>query len=339
MSFRIAVAGATGSIGREMLSILAEHDVPASDVVALASAASKGIEASYGEDDLLAVQSLESFDFSTVNVVLFATDAATAGRNAPRAAEAGCVAIDITSQFHMEPGVPLVVPEVNPDALARYEKKRIIASPRAATIHLALCLKPLNDAARVRRVVVSTYQSTAIAGKAGMDELFRQTRGIYVNEPPADSKEVFPKQIAFNVIPQVEAFQKDGATKEEWAIAAELRKVVDPDMQVHANCAIVPSFIGSGYFVTLETETPLVEQEVRALLKEAPGVSVVDHRTEEGYVTPAEVPGEDPIFVSRIRRDTTVENGLSFWIAADSLRKGTALNAVQIAELLRDAYL
>ncbi len=339
MSFRIAVAGATGNIGREMLSILAEHEIPVGDVVALASTASKGVKVSYGEDDLLAVQNLEQFDFSGTSVVLFATDAKTAARQAPRAAAAGCVAIDITSQFHMEPGVPLVVPEVNPDALARYEKKLIVASPRAASIHLALCLKPLHDAAYVRRVVVSTYQSTALAGQAGMDELFRQTRGVYVNESPADTQEAFPKQIAFNVIPQVNAFQKDGSTHEEWAIAVELRKLIDPDLKVHANCAIVPSFIGNGYYVTLETESPLSEHEVREILKNAPGVSVVDHRAEEGYVTPAEVPGEDPIFVSRVRKDETVENGLSFWVAADALRKGTALNAVQIAEMLRDSYL
>lgn len=339
MSFRIAVAGATGAIGREVLSVLAEHGVPVDDVVALASSASKGVEASYGEDDLLTVQVLEGFDFSSVDVVVFATDKQIVARNAPKVVEAGCVVVDVSDQFHMEPGVPLVVPEVNPDALSWYEKKHIVVSPRAATTHLALCLGPLHQRAGVRRATVATYQASSVAGKGGMDELFRQTRGIYVNEPPADSKEIFSKQIAFNVIPQVDSFMDDGATREEWAIAAELRKVIDPDLAVHVSCAVVPSFIGSGYFVTAQLDDPLSVQDVRTLLKDAPGVSVVDHHVEEGYVTPAEVSGEDPVFISRVRRDETVENGISFWVAGDSLRKGTALNVVQIVELLRDSYI
>lgn len=339
MGFRIAVAGATGHIGREVLSVLAEHEIPAADVTALASAASIGMEASYGEDDLLKVHTLDSASFQGIAVALFATDAKTVAKYAPKAAAAGCVVIDLSGHYHMEPGVPLIVPEVNEDALGAYEKKYIVANPRALTILLALCLKPLHDAAIIKRVVVSTYQAASAQGKAGMDELFRQTRGIYVNEPPADTKEVFTKQIAFNVIPQVDAFQDDGATREEWALAAEIRKVVSPDIAVQATCCYVPVFIGYGMAVTIETENPLSDKQARELLKAADGVSVVDHRVEEGYVTPAEVPGEDPIFVSRIRKDPTVENGLSFWCAGDNLRKGAALNAVQILEALRDDFL
>lgn len=339
MEFRIAVAGASGHIGHEVLNVLCEHEVPFSDVTALASSASKGMEVSYGEDDLLKVHSLEAFDFKGTDVVFFATDAKTAAKYAPKATAAGCTVIDLSGQFHMEPGVPLVVPEVNGDSLADYQKKHIIANPRAVSILLALCLKPLHEAAVIKRVVVATYQAASAQGKAGMDELFRQTRGVYVNESPADSKEVYPKQVAFNVIPQIDNFQDDGSTREEWALAAEIRKIVSPDIAVQATCCTVPVFIGYGMAVTIETENPLSDKQARDLLRQAPGLSVVDHRVEEGYVTPAEVPGEDPVFVSRIRRDPTVENGLAFWCAGDNLRKGAALNAVQIALTLRDEYI
>lgn len=339
MGLRIAVAGATGHIGRELLTVLSEHEVPVSDVTVLASTASKGVEVSYGEDDVAKVVSLDSFDFKDCCVALFATDGKTVAKYAPKAVAAGCVVVDLSGHYHMEPSVPLVVPEVNDAALGAYEKKFIVANPRATSILLSLCLKPLNDIAPIKRVVVSTYQAASAQGKAGMDELFRQTRGIYVNEPPADSKEVFPKQIAFNVIPQVEPFQDDGSTLEEWALAAEVRKIVSPDIALQATCCYVPVFIGYGMAVTIETEAPLSEKDAREALRQAPGVTVIDHRVEEGYVTPAEVPGEDPVFVSRIRRDATVEHGLSFWCAGDNLRKGAALNAVQIALALRDDYL
>jgi len=337
MSFKVAVVGATGNVGREMLSILAERGVPASDVVAVASERSVGVEVSYGEDDVLKVEDLDKYDFRGVDIALFSPGAKVSAVHAPRAAKAGAVVIDNTSQFRMEPDVPLVVPEVNPEAIAHYEKRGIIANPNCSTIQMVVALKPLHDLAKIKRVVVATYQSVSGAGREAMDELFTQTRGIYVNEPP--KKEHFTKQIAFNVIPHIDVFMEDGSTKEEWKMAVETRKILDPGIAVHATCVRVPVFIGHAEAVNVEFERPITVEEARAALKKFPGVSVVDHRVDEGYVTPQESAGEDPVFVSRIRRDPTVPHGLSLWVVADNLRKGAALNAIQIADILMRDHL
>jgi aspartate-semialdehyde dehydrogenase len=337
MGYRVAVVGATGNVGREMLTTLSERDFPADDVVVLASSRSIGKEVSFGEDDILKVQGLDTFDFRGIDIVLSSPGAKVSAIFAPRATKAGAVVIDNTSCFRMEPDVPLVVPEVNPQAIAQCTKRGIIANPNCSTIQMVVALKPLHDAARIKRVVVATYQSVSGAGRASMDELFNQTRAIYVND--AVQPEHFTKQIAFNVIPHCDVFMDDGATKEEWKMAAETRKILDPDIAVTATCVRVPVFIGHGEAINVEFERPLSEEDARAILRRAPGITVVDHRADEGYVTPAEAAGEDPVYVSRIRRDLTVAHGLNLWVVADNLRKGAALNAVQIAELLvRDHF-
>ena len=332
MTPKVAVVGATGNVGREMLSILAERGFPVRDVTAVASERSIGVEVSYGEDDVLRVEDLDHFDFTGIDIALFSPGARVSAVHAPRAVEEGAVVIDNTSQFRMEPDVPLVVPEVNPGAIAQYKKRGIIANPNCSTIQMVVALKPLHDLARVRRVVVATYQSVSGAGREAMDELFNQTRAIYVND--AITKEQFTKQIAFNCIPHIDIFMEDGSTKEEWKMAVETRKILDPEIAVQATCVRVPVFIGHAEAVTVEFERPISVADARTALKNMPGVSVVDHRVDEGYVTPQEAAGEDPVFVSRIRKDPTVRNGLSMWVVADNLRKGAALNAVQIAEIL-----
>ena len=337
MGFKVAVVGATGVVGHEMLSILAEREFPADEVFAVASERSAGAEVSFGEDAVLKVRDLDQFDFKGVDIALFSPGAKVSAVHAPRAAKAGAVVIDNTSQFRMDPDVPLVVAEVNPAAIAQYKKRGIIANPNCSTMQLVVALKPLHDRARIKRVVVATYQSVSGAGRDAMDELFNQTRSVYVNDPI--KKEQFTKQIAFNVIPHIDVFMEDGATKEEWKIAVETRKILDPDIAVSATCVRVPVFIGHAEAVNVEFEEPLGEDEARKLLKAAPGVSVVDHRVDEGYVTPQESAGEDPVYVSRIRKDPTVPNGLNLWIVADNLRKGAALNAVQIAQILARDYL
>jgi aspartate-semialdehyde dehydrogenase len=337
MGYRVAVVGATGNVGREILTTLAERDFPADDVVALASSRSIGRVVSFGEDDVLKVEGLDTYDFRGIDIVLSSPGAKVSAEFAPRAAKAGAVVIDNTSRFRMEPDVPLVVPEVNPQAIGQFSKRGIIANPNCSTIQMVVALKPLHDLARIKRVVVATYQSVSGAGRASMDELFNQTRAIYVNDPM--KPEHFTKQIAFNVIPHCDIFLDDGSTKEEWKMAVETRKILDPDIAVTATCVRVPVFIGHGEAVNVEFERPLGEEEARAALRRAPGVTVVDHRADEGYVTPAEAAGEDPVYVSRIRRDPTVPHGLSMWIVADNLRKGAALNAVQIAEVLVKEHL
>jgi len=337
MGYKVAVAGATGAVGREILTTLVERDFPADDVVALASERSAGIEVSFGEDDVLKVQDLSSFDFKGTDIVLSSPGAKVSAEQMPRAARAGAVVIDNTSQFRMDPDVPLIVPEVNPDDIAGYTRRHIIANPNCSTIQMVLALKPLHELARIRRVVVATYQSTSGAGKDAMDELFNQTRGIFVNEPIRP--EQFPKQIAFNVIPQIDVFMEDGSTKEEWKMVVETKKILDSAILVSATCVRVPVFIGHAEAVNLEFENPIDEDEARQALRNQPGVTVIDRRVEEGYVTPAECAGEDAVFVSRIRSDPTVENGLSLWVVSDNLRKGAALNAVQIAEKLTSDYL
>ncbi|MGD9614657.1 MAG: aspartate-semialdehyde dehydrogenase [Alphaproteobacteria bacterium] len=337
MGFKVAVVGATGNVGREILTTLAERNFPADEVVALASSASIGKEVSFGEDEILAVQALDAFDFKGTDIVLSSPGGKVSAAFAPRAAKAGAVVIDNTSHWRMDPDVPLVVPEVNPEAIAQYEKRGIIANPNCSTIQMVVALKPLHDLARIKRVVVATYQSVSGAGRAAMDELFSQTRAIYVNDPVKPER--LTKQIAFNLIPHIDIFMEDGSTKEEWKMAVETRKILDPDIAVTATCVRVPVFIGHAEAVTVEFERPLSEDRARDALREAPGIVVVDHRADEGYVTPAEAAGEDAVYVSRIRRDPTVPHGLNLWVVADNLRKGAALNAVQIAEILAADYL
>ncbi|HTU56573.1 MAG TPA: aspartate-semialdehyde dehydrogenase [Acetobacteraceae bacterium] len=332
MVYRVAVVGATGAVGREMLKILAERRFPVSEVAAVASGRSTGMEVSFGDKEILKVQPLEKFDFDGFDIGLFSPGAAVSAVHAPRAAAAGCIVIDNTSQFRMEPDVPLVVPEVNAEALAKFSRRNIIANPNCSTIQMVVALKPLHDRFGVRRVVVSTYQSVSGAGKEGMDELFQHTKSAYVHE--SEKPQQFTKEIAFNVIPHIDHFMDDGATKEEWKMAVETRKILDPDIAVIASCVRVPVFIGHGEAVHVEFASPVSVPEARAALRAAPGVTLVDAREDGGYVTPLESAGEDAVFVSRVRKDPTVANGLAFWCVSDNLRKGAALNAVQIAETL-----
>src|SRR5438128_1079610 len=311
MGFSVAVVGATGNVGREILATLAERDFPADDVVALASSGSVGREVSFGEDDILQVQSLDTFDFRGIDIVLSSPGSKISAAFAPRATKAGAIVIDNTSCFRMEPDVPLVVPEVNPEAIAQYQKRGIIANPNCSTIQMVVALKPLHDLARIKRVVVSTYQSVSGAGRAAMDELFSQTRAIYVNDPI--KPELLTKQIAFNVIPHIAEFMEDGSTREEWKMAVETRKILDPDIAVIATCVRVPVFIGHAEAVTVEFARPITVERARGALRGAPGITVLDQRTDEGYATPVEAAGEDDVYVSRIRRDPTVPNGLNFW--------------------------
>jgi aspartate-semialdehyde dehydrogenase len=337
MGYKVAVVGATGNVGREMLQTLAERAFPIDEVVALASSRSAGREVSFGKDKMLKVKALDDFDFSDTQIVLSSPGAKTAAAFAPRATKAGAVVIDNSSYFRMDEDVPLVVPEVNPEAIAGYTARHIIANPNCSTIQMVVALKPLHDLAPIRRVVVATYQSTSGAGREAMDELFNQTRAIYRNS--SVEKAFFTKQIAFNVIPHIDIFMENGDTKEEWKMVVETKKIMGPRIEVSATCVRVPVFIGHGEAVHVEFEKPLPEDEAREALKAAPGISVVDHRTDEGYVTPEECAGEDPIYVSRIRTDASVEHGLAMWVVTDNLRKGAALNAVQIAEVLAAEYL
>ncbi|HLI10444.1 MAG TPA: aspartate-semialdehyde dehydrogenase [Alphaproteobacteria bacterium] len=337
MGYRVAVVGATGNVGREMLQTLAERGFPADEVVALASERSVGKQVSFGEESTLKVRDLATFDFKGIDIVLSSPGAKVSAVHSPRAAKAGAVVIDNTSHFRMEPDIPLVVPEVNAQAIKGYSKRNIIANPNCSTIQMVVALKPLHDLAKIQRVVVATYQSVSGAGKEAMDELFEQTRGIYVGDQPERKK--FTKQIAFNVIPHIDVFMPDGATKEEWKMVVETKKILDPDIAVSATCVRVPVFIGHAEAVNVEFTKPISVEDAREALKAAPGLSVVDYRVDEGYVTPAEAAGEDPVYVSRIRQDPTVKNGLSFWVVADNLRKGAALNAVQIAEELVKSHM
>jgi aspartate-semialdehyde dehydrogenase len=331
MGYRVAVVGATGNVGREMMNILEERTFPVDEIHAVASSRSVGSEVAFG-DRHLKCKALEHFDFSTVDIALFSAGGDVSREWAPKAGAAGCVVIDNSSAFRMDPDVPLVVPEVNADAIAGYGKKNIIANPNCSTAQLVVALKPLHDAWKIRRVVVSTYQSTSGAGKEAMDELFVQTKGIYVNDPPTPQK--FTKQIAFNVIPHIDVFMEDGYTKEEWKMVAETKKILDPAILLTATCVRVPTFVGHAEAVNIEFENDIDEDEARELLREAPGCMVVDKREDGGYVTPVECVGDFATFISRIRIDPTIENGLNIWVVSDNLRKGAALNAVQIAEIL-----
>ena len=336
---KVAVVGATGNVGREMLQTLAERNFPVDEVYALASSKSVGKEVSFGEEKVLKVQNLADFDFHGVDIALMSAGGGVSEKFAPKIAKAGCIVIDNSSQWRMDPDVPLVVPEVNPEAIAGYKKKNIIANPNCSTIQMVVPLAALHKAFHIERVVVSTYQSVSGAGKEAMDELFNQTRGIFMNQMPSENQKKFTKQIAFNVIPHIDVFLDDGSTKEEWKMTAETKKILDPKIKVHANCARVPVFVGHAEYVNIETTDEISDTDATEILRETPGVIVIDSRENGGYPTPAEVAGEGEVYVSRIRSDATVDNGLSFWCVADNLRKGAALNAVQIAEVLVRDYL
>jgi aspartate-semialdehyde dehydrogenase len=338
VGYRVAVVGATGNVGREILNVLAERQFPLDEVAAVASSRSTGNEVDFGDSGkMLRVKNLDHFDFSDWDIALFAAGSEVSKAYALKAAQAGCTVIDNSSLFRMDPDVPLIVPEVNADAIGGYRKKNIIANPNCSTAQLVVALKPLHDAAKIKRVVVATYQSVSGAGKRGMDELFEQSRNIFVGD--ANEPQYFTKQIAFNVIPHIDVFLDDGSTKEEWKIVVETKKILDPSIKVTATCVRVPVFVGHSEAVNVEFENEISADQAREILREAPGVMVVDKREDGGYVTPVEAVGDYATYVSRIREDSTVDNGLSLWVVSDNLRKGAALNAVQIAELLGRKHL
>jgi aspartate-semialdehyde dehydrogenase len=331
MGYKVAVVGATGNVGREMLGILAERLFPADEVVALASPRSQGTEISFG-DRILKCKTLDHYDFSDVDICLMSAGSSVSKEWSPRIAAAGAVVIDNSSQWRYDSDVPLIVPEVNADAVAGFRKKGIIANPNCSTAQLVVALKPLHDRAKIKRVVVATYQSVSGAGKDAMDELFAQTKSVFTLEETENKK--FPKRIAFNVIPHIDVFMEDGYTKEEWKMMAETKKIIDPKIKLTATCVRVPVFIGHSEAVNVEFEQPITVDEARDILRSAPGCLVIDKPEPGGYVTPYECAGEDATYISRIREDATVENGLSMWVVSDNLRKGAALNAIQIAECL-----
>ncbi len=338
MGYRVAVVGATGNVGREMLNILAEREFPADEIAAIASGRSTGDIIDFGDSGReLKVRNLEHFDFAGWDIALFACGSAASKIYAPKAAAARCTVIDNSSLYRMDPDVPLIVPEVNAAAIDGYRARNIIANPNCSTAQMVVALKPLHDAAVIKRVVVATYQSVSGAGKAGMDELFEQSRNIFVGDGAEPSK--FPKQIAFNVIPQAGDFLDDGSTTEEWKLVVETKKILDPRIKVSATCVRVPVFVGHSEAINIEFEKEISAKQAQAILREAPGVMLVDKREDGGYVTPVECVGEYATYVSRVREDPTVESGLSLWVVSDNLRKGAALNAVQIAELLGRRHL
>jgi aspartate-semialdehyde dehydrogenase len=338
MGYRVVVAGATGNVGREMLNILAEREFPADEVAVLASARSQGLEVEYGETGkMLKVQNIEHFDWAGWDIALFAIGSDATAIFAPKAAAAGCVVIDNSSLYRMDPDVPLIVPEVNPDAIDGYTKRNIIANPNCSTAQMVVALKPLHDAATIKRVVVSTYQSVSGAGKEGMDELFEQSRAIFVGDQVEARK--FTKQIAFNVIPHIDKFLDDGSTKEEWKMVVETKKIMGAKIKVTATCVRVPVFVGHSESINVEFENELCAEDAQKILREAPGVMLVDKREDGGYVTPIECVGDFATFISRVRDDSTADNAINLWCVSDNLRKGAALNAVQIAELLGRRHL
>jgi len=331
MGYKVAVVGATGNVGREMLDILAERNFPADEVVAVASRRSQGVECSFG-DKTLKVKALDHFDFSDVDICLMSAGGAVSKEWSPKIAAQGAVVIDNSSAWRMDPDVPLIVPEVNADAVAGFSKKNIIANPNCSTVQLVVALKPLHDRAKIKRVVVATYQSVSGAGKEAMDELFSQSKAVFTLDEVEAKK--FSKRIAFNVIPQIEVFMEDGYTKEEWKMVVETKKILDPKIKLTATCVRVPVFVGHSEAVNIEFEQPITADEAREILRNAPGCLVIDKREPGGYVTPYECVGEDATYISRIREDATIENGLQMWVVSDNLRKGAALNAIQIAECL-----
>jgi aspartate-semialdehyde dehydrogenase len=336
MSYKIAVVGATGNVGREILEILDQRQFPVREVVALASRNSAGKEVSFGETKTLTVQALDDYDFTGTDIALFSPGSAVSKIHAPRAAAAGCVVIDNTSHFRMEKDIPLVVPEVNAHALKDFRKTNIIANPNCSTIQMVVALKPLHAANPIKRVVVSTYQSVSGAGKDAMDELYEQTKGLFVHDHKEPKK--FSKRIAFNVIPQIDVFMDDGKTKEEWKMVEETKKILDANIKVSATCVRVPVFVGHSESVNIEFTNPITVEEVYNLLEDAEGVCVIDRREAGGYITPVEAVGEDATYISRVRKDDTIANGINMWVVSDNLRKGAALNAVQIAETLIEQF-
>ena len=338
MGYRVVVVGATGNVGREMLTILAEREFPIDEIAAVASSRSQGLTVDFGDSGkTIKCQSIEHFDFTGWDIALFAVGSGPTAQYAPKAAAAGCVVIDNSSLYRMDPDVPLIVPEVNPDAIDGYKKKNIIANPNCSTAQMVVALKPLHDFAKIKRVVVATYQSVSGAGKAGMDELFEQSRNIFVGDP-AEAKK-FTKQIAFNVIPHIDVFLDDGSTKEEWKMVAETKKILDPKIKLTATCVRVPVFVGHSEAINIEFENEVSAKEAQDILREAPGIMLVDKREDGGYITPIECVGDFATFISRVREDSTVDNGINLWCVSDNLRKGAALNAVQIAELLGRRHL
>jgi aspartate-semialdehyde dehydrogenase len=338
MGYRIVVAGATGNVGREVLAILAEREFPIDELAAVASSRSQGTDVEIGDSGrTVKCQNIDNFDWAGWDMAIFAIGSDATAIHAPKAAAAGCVVIDNSSLYRMDPDVPLIVPEVNPDAIDGYKKRNIIANPNCSTAQMVVALKPIHDAAKITRVVVSTYQSVSGAGKSGMDELWNQTRQIFVG----DEKDVqkFTKQIAFNVIPHIDKFLDDGSTKEEWKMVVETKKILDPKIKVTATCVRVPVFVGHSEAINIEMENELSAEDAQRILREAPGVVLHDKREDGGYITPVECVGDFATFVSRVREDPTVENGLNLWCVSDNLRKGAALNAVQIAELLGRRHL
>ncbi len=332
MSYNIAVVGATGAVGREMLQTLFERKFPVKNIFALASTSSVGKEVSFGDDKILKVSSVDDFNFEKADIALFSAGSDIAKKFGLKAGVKGCIVIDNSSSFRMDDKVPLIVPEVNPEAINGYKNKNIIANPNCSTIQLVVALKPIHKKYEISRVVVSTYQAVSGAGKPAMDELFNQTKGVFVHDQ--SKPEQFTKKIAFNVIPHIDIFMDDGFTKEEWKMRVETKKILDPNIDLVAHCVRVPVFIGHSEAVFIECKKDIDEKNVRSLLRDANGVTVVDHRADEGYVTPEEVAGEDEVYISRIRKDPSVKNGIVFWCVGDNLRKGAALNTVQIAELL-----
>lgn len=338
MGYKVVVAGATGNVGREMLNILAEREFPIDELAAVASSRSTGDEIEFGETGKKhKVRNIEHFDWAGWDIALFAIGSEATAIYAPIAAAAGCVVIDNSSLYRMDPDVPLIVPEVNPDAIDGFKRRNIIANPNCSTAQLVVALKPLHDVATIKRVVVATYQSVSGAGKQGMDELFEQSRNIFVGDSAVPQK--FTKQIAFNVIPHIDKFLDDGSTKEEWKMVVETKKILDPKIKVIATCVRVPVFVGHSEAVYIEFENEISAKKAQSILREAPGVMLIDKREDGGYITPVECVGDYATFVSRVREDSTVENGLALWCVSDNLRKGAALNAVQIAELLGRRHL
>ena len=340
MGYRVAVVGATGNVGREMLAVLAERAFPLDEVAAVASARSTGMDVEFGDTGkMLKCRNIEHFDFAGWDIALFAAGSGPAKEYAPKAAAAGCVVIDNSSLYRMDPDVPLIVPEVNPDAIDGYKRRNIIANPNCSTAQLVVALKPLHDAATIKRVVVSTYQSVSGAGKEGMDELFEQTRAVFMPSGEMREPRKFTKQIAFNVIPHIDVFLDDGSTKEEWKMVVETKKILDPKIKLVATCVRVPVFVGHSEAINIEFEREISAKKAQAILREAPGVMLIDKREDGGYATPVECVGDGATYISRVREDPTVENGLTLWCVSDNLRKGAALNAVQIAELLGRRHL
>ncbi|MGX7895589.1 aspartate-semialdehyde dehydrogenase [Tsuneonella sp. HG222] len=338
MGYRVAVVGATGNVGREMLATLAEREFPIDEIAAVASSRSTNTEVEFGDTGkMLKCKNIEHFDFTGFDIALFSAGSGPAQEYAPKAASQGCVVIDNSSYYRMDPDVPLIVPEVNPDAIDGYVRRNIIANPNCSTAQMVVALKPLHDAFGIKRVVVSTYQSTSGAGKAGMDELFEQSRAIFVGDAVTASK--FTKQIAFNVIPHIDVFMDDGSTKEEWKMVVETKKILDPKIKVTATCVRVPVFVGHSEAINIEFERDISAEAAMDILREAPGIMLIDKREDGGYITPIECVGDNATFISRVREDPTVDNGLNLWCVSDNLRKGAALNAVQIAELLGRRHL